>query len=74
MDLILQAVHPLITFDGGGGKTVVLPPCSNAGGNGQAGGHELVPPPNFRWAAGASRLRSKPDLPERTPERPCGPA
>ena len=27
VNLILQAVHPLITFDGGGGKAVVLPPC-----------------------------------------------
>ena len=41
VNLILQAVHPLITFDGGGGKAVVLPPRSDAGGNGQAGGHEL---------------------------------
>nr|DAJ69494.1 MAG TPA: hypothetical protein [Caudoviricetes sp.] len=41
VNLILQAVHPLITFDGGSGKAVVLPPRSDAGGNGQAGGHEL---------------------------------
>lgn len=31
VNLILQAVHPLITFDGGGGKAVVLPPCLQFG-------------------------------------------
>lgn len=41
VNLILQAVHPLITFDGGGGKAVVLPPCGQCCTDGEAGGDHL---------------------------------
>lgn len=41
VNLILQAVHPLITFDGGGGKAVVLPPCGQRSADGKPGGDHL---------------------------------
>lgn len=42
VNLILQAVHPLITFDGGGGKTVVLPPCGQRSTDGKPSRDHLL--------------------------------